>query len=1533
MEFIEGCLTSIHSEWRPKVRSLLVPECLVDPRCWDDSDFVGYGVVTNICHVFDDAHDIWNCNAVTNKPIDGLVEHPDLSFELWSPKGKVKLTKGTWFGFQKVQVLKEDEKIKIFSNLKSVLWIVSEHSPSLPCYFCHAFAGGFAGWERATKWVDHKKLITCAGSISIDFDFEAVETWKQWFGGNVYGHDIEIEPPQDRHFCVLSDVESPHWFNALKYHINVIMTISPPCQSWSRGGRSTGVESQNGLTFLQTILAIRLVRPVVVPTECADKTPQHDHYKILKLAFRLAGYKCVWSTISTFEDLSSNVRTRWLAVWVRLDALVNSPQDGFKLRDLNKVPWNHVLYDFPIPGQLQHQLSLSKDLLGIYGDVNLLPDIKRKFLTDQSQTAVLNSRCIKPGDCLPTLCASYTKQHELSKNHLSKKGIFGCLIQHELQFFFLDPLRFAALFGATTHAIVALPTKCEIAFHLLGNAVTVPQALVALCQALHIVGFSIPSIETLVDECWKHRLTTNNSTVLRNADFIFIVPLAFIVDVIPRCIRVELSTECICSFGGFEFACELRKCIRDVFRFVGFEDEAIDSFDILREQIKIDFNDLVINHCSSPLRLCKHGHEIAVLNFTPRDDGITPTVPFSIDITYHDHDSKNHDSLDELDCAILQSDKCLPSFEASVDFRVWIFLAGETTRKLELPINLIQDSDLHRNDEKLKEVIKQWIKPLVHDSNLSLSTASEHLINIGIFQTVNPIPGSHRSFVVVPGHSPTRDAFVLFQNHEDDFQLIAVPRHCRLAHPLRRLTRDFDLVFQNEIIIDAFAYTQVSDADILQCKCEPKRKHQNPRINLMFQNGPKLASDELQAISDWINSHGTGGVVHKFISWKSHVHSFCKTICDALSEDFASNKVHCFPILFDDHWGALEICVDTKISKAFNIPKDAQQILRDVCIRALAPIYAYTGLSLFVHPTWPDMCGWVVISRWIGNFNVPLPRCISSLNVDASIPFCGIDSHNPSIVIDRSIALRKWFISECSPDIDLQCVCFGGTLEDKDSPMQPSREETSPHKDAVDPWTRNDPWLVAKKQCRWEDLHLPDDHPFWYESKRIAQVHRTQISTKLGGIAFATKAVVNDVFLSKPPQETALIVPVSDKNNFDSSLKVSGPFEVIVKDNVVGTMYKRQIVLVQNHDLVTFQLPKATYSSTLTVLREVVLEFDERLISKDLVATILRNPLETFRAKAVEQFPGAAAKGLNVYAFRVIPVQQKSDNHRIFQAMCKLSESHRDAFLELSGTADLFARDFIPKGDSPQDHITIPKFWIPDKANKDDALRMASTLEGFAGLVLTKRGLAVRGWNTKVACLRRVLQAQDERVNEDNITVIPNIQLEATGWPSSISPSEVIKATKHALGLAPMLFRCYKARGVTSWSLGFDRRPKNLTFVAKFNDVDCEILLAEPSQKNIPDSKPKRSTGKAFGKGSSEPSRPPKQENIHQSDANSQRLTTLESKFAQMERRQDNLEGRISTGFETVNDQLRQVLNLIQPRPHSGPSSGFTPPPKAPRNS
>ena len=67
---------------------------------------------------------------------------------------------------------------------------------------------------------------------------------------------------------------------------------------------------------------------------------------------------------------------------------------------------------------------------------------------------------------------------------------------------------------------------------------------------------------------------------------------------------------------------------------------------------------------------------------------------------------------------------------------------------------------------------------------------------------------------------------------------------------------------------------------------------------------------------------------------------------------------------------------------------------------------------------------------------------------------------------------------------------------------------------------------------------------------------------------------------------------------------------------------------------------------------------------------------------------------------------------------------------------------------------------------------------------------------------------------------------------------------------------------------------------------------------------------------------------VHDDDT-ADRLGALESKVANMEKRQDALETRISTGFDSVSDQLRQVLNAVQQRPKS--PTGDTPQPKWPK--
>lgn len=168
MEFIEECITCIGSEWRSKVRSLLVPDCLVHPLCWDDTNFVGYGVVTGVSQLVEGAHDIWMCNAVINKPLDGLAEVPDVSFEFWAPKGCVNLSLGSWFGFQNVQVVKQDEKMQIFESQKCIVDYLRTFAFTsmffLPCFcwwFCWLGKGSEMDGLHETHclcWVNFDRL-------------------------------------------------------------------------------------------------------------------------------------------------------------------------------------------------------------------------------------------------------------------------------------------------------------------------------------------------------------------------------------------------------------------------------------------------------------------------------------------------------------------------------------------------------------------------------------------------------------------------------------------------------------------------------------------------------------------------------------------------------------------------------------------------------------------------------------------------------------------------------------------------------------------------------------------------------------------------------------------------------------------------------------------------------------------------------------------------------------------------------------------------------------------------------------------------------------------------------------------------------------------------------------------------------------------------------------------------------------------------------------------------------------------------------
>ena len=1034
------------------------------------------------------------------------------------------------------------------------------------------------------------------------------------------------------------------------------------------------------------------------------------------------------------------------------------------------------MYDFPVPSQIQHQLKLGNDLCLIYGDPDLLPPSKKSIGALRSTTEVLQSRCIKQNEVLPTLCAMYSQQHLIDKDHLKQKGIFAALQCVDGVFQFFSPLLFASLLGAVVTEPVFLPVKLAPAFLHIGNAISVPHAVLTLAVGFFALKFTDLSVTKVVSSAWADRLTVSNTIVFRSRDFVVMCPLQCIRFALPKinmCCDAS-KTNWVVIIEGVELrvSIDANTTILNILKQIGCESNALKNVMVSTEGKAIPWNTRARELCGVSLSLTKSNCIFLALCIE------TSSVA---------------SECDSLDCAILAE---ISRIEQCVDEKTHPILPCFDTTQEEMP--------------ESKRICIRSFAPEVKTMRASL------FVHQGI--------------------------------------------------PLA-----------------------TDELDWIISVCAPKQLTQMQKI---------VGSD-----------------------WKSIEQAIAQIVHSCTTNSF----VKCL-ILFDNHWFALEVRKSQHIEFfCVNSPKKLRSELF-LLFESFKGVNGFKGTCGFSESSFNHgFCGWELIINWFG---IVFPQFDShAFEITEFIKSNGpIAGKKP----EETRLLRLWeivcsarfhFLQTLSPSHSIHGIKIG--LANDDQIMTDPANAEKPKPD--DPWLQpnEDPWNQAKKSCKWEDLKLPDDHHFKNpKGKQVAQLHRHQITANNSGIAFATKSCVVDIFAISPPKSTALLLPNTEKLSFPQmpSLSITGPYEIVVRDQGLNSIYKRQVLLVQTDKEVQFQLPKASYAATTTEFKELVIEIDERLIPKDLSSTILAKPLDTLKTKLLEQIPG-------VFGFRIVKMQANKDSHRVFQAVCKIQADQRTTCLERSGAGDVFIRDFIPKGDTIDDLTIVPRFWQTDKISKDEALRMSSSIPGFAGLVHTRRGIAVRAWCNRVASIRQIILAHDDRINELNQSVIPRVIRDSTGWPSIIGPQEIVRATVHAVSLPPIPTRCYKAQGVTTWTLAFDSTPKIDKFMVQINDKTYEIILTIPNEKQstVPKAKfVKTAKGGGKGKKASVDDAP----SSIAEDANAQRITSLEAKFSAMERRQDSLECKINDGFCSVNDQLRQVLNAIQPRGANN-QTGMTPPSKA----
>ena len=1524
MESLEFSLGGIKPPWQDRIRSLLVSPSHDHLKEFDF--FSGFGLVdsssTDWLQIELGFFKPFEGVALSEPAQCGVISFEGQNFPVVPPK--------SWIGFSNGYI-ESVEPLRIRMSSDSKLWFISEHCPNMAFSACHLFAGAVCGWERALQWLQKQSLLCVDTTIAVDSDEMVMKVWelqhsfdgpfpKMHFGKIPFSNSLEAING------VVLPVGDFSWMNLCRVMVNLIFTLSPPCQTWSTGGRMYGFEHPNGFALAEGIEGIKRIRPLVVCFECSDNILKHPQYELVKKLLMFCGYRQAWTSNTTLHNLARMFRTRWLAVWVRHDVSHFSFQSIESFGCVNSETWDHRKYDFTIPSQLEHQLKLGSSLCAIYGDLRLLPTNKRSGLgPSPTPESVLDARCLNKGEIMPTVVASYSRQHEIASDHVAERGIFAFLIKNAVGFSFIDPFKCLALLGVPKDQCAFVPRKIDVAFRHIGNALSVQQALLCLLIACQSVGINFGPLRKVILDCWGNRLTANNCIVFRTKEFFVLSP--------PKILDFFFADQGpLNSDDGFPFWASLpsgevicffyQMTFKELIVAFGFEKPHEQGLVCGHHQGEFNMNEKAASFIGCEITLRFKG--VDLLRFVVHKKAnesvpISPTLPFTI------RDAS--DSPNDEQVLPKQTNITAAIFDHEIEHRVVILVLGatepiHTTWKGLLSPDVVESLLRHEVCVPGSKGFVQWVEARI-------TPEDDDSLRIFLVEIAPDFPLKVLIRVLHSGEN--RHCVVGVSTVMTPIQIaLAIQVACESA-------------FVNGVATHLLNPISFKSGDCIQFKLsnfgfisENSKAKISKRIQNLQHQGSELAIDEMlfcRRIHNAKNPNFTLCDVELLHEHNIYDGRFLGVVRKSFMHfQLEPEKSFALPFLLEKHWCAIEVHSESIVALGFPIHHhDRIKKLFAFFVSDRAGQMAIRFENNRLH----GLCGWSLLQRWFAFSDahfptLPVDACFDFIGQTQAtmlerIPFAVIDEAIP--IADFAIAARNAFIVAVQTThtaFGIAWISSFGTSP----PCGGMEVDSATTGSNVDMIFLADPWAKDRKQCRWQDLRLPKDHPFVLEDGKPAfQVHRQKMGPNMGGVAFATRSCIPEIIKASPKEPAAIILPMTEKEvKIDMIVqpKIQGPYEVVVEDSSTGAVYKRQVQLVEITQGIKYVLPKPEYEAKLSEVREIVLEIDTRLVSKDLVTSLQEKPVEIFRSKIHDQFPPNTFKSSNLYGYRKFTPKSSNEDHCIHQIMCKLPLAARQIVLGRSGVGIMTVRDFVPRGGSIDDITTIPRFWPVDRQSKDDALRTASGLDGFMGLVVTKRGLAARCSTEKIAILRKALMPMDERIIDLNENTVPRVIVESTGWPMAISPEEVVRATHHAVKKAPIPMRCYRSFGVTSWSLAFDTLPQLLKFTAKFNDEVCEILLTQSKQ-------PKTKAPRVFGKQAPAPRVSQQSVSVapvHDDDT-ADRLGALESKVANMEKRQDALETRISTGFDSVSDQLRQVLNAVQQRPKS--PTGDTPQPKWPK--
>eukprot|EP00438_Fugacium_kawagutii_P028864 Skav214203 [mRNA] locus=scaffold2153:251990:255268:- [translate_table: standard] len=491
---------------------------------------------------------------------------------------------------------------------------------------------------------------------------------------------------------------------------------------------------------------------------------------------------------------------------------------------------------------------------------------------------------------------------------------------------------------------------------------------------------------------------------------------------------------------------------------------------------------------------------------------------------------------------------------------------------------------------------------------------------------------------------------------------------------------------------------------------------------------------------------------------------------------------------------------------------------------------------------------------------------------------------------------------------------------------------------AQDPWAKK-PQQQPKIGARWEHLQLVDHHPFFDKSTglRMQQVPVMQLGSQQNGIAFTTKTGLFAIQSVAEQGATVILLPASKglgELRMNEKFVPLKPQQILVKDSASDPPYMRMVLPILLKGELDFKVhePANIINVDAAQFVEMVIEIPSMLITHSTHASMTEHPLEAF--KRIVAALGITMTEVAVYSYKKVPAQE---NHVTHQAILKIPEGYLVTLLNASGKNELFTRQYVGP-DTKLCHSVIPRFWPVTHEDLRKALQLGQSLEdGFRGIAISRRGLAIRCDNKVIGRARNIIMQGDARFSAENRDIVVRVMYLAHGFPFHLNHKAIIESTKQGTGLAPVPIRSFRMAGILTWILGFAEAPKSLQFVIKVDQGVHEILLtlqesAKPA-KQVRKQQNAKKANRVEGRESHVP--PPAQVSLQQApifQQNDTRISALEKKVATLEVNQTRLADKMDNRFDQMASQLQQVLTAVSApqqtgRQREGPS-GDTPPPK-----